>query len=653
LSFLVLLAFALRVYRLGHQSFWYDEGQSYYFAHQDSLGAILDVISDSDHPPLYFILLYLWMSVAGGSEFALRFTALFWSVLLVPLVYLLGRRAFGPGEGMTAALLMVISPFHVWYAQEARMYTLATFLSLLSSYLLLLALRKGRPSLWLAYTLAALAAPYAHLYACFVLLFQALFVLLWTWRNWPKVPFLRAWLLSQVGIGLSFLPWIGIVLREYASNATYWPGILDLKRFLLDTVVAFSAGLTLPLERANWTATAFLIALGVGCAALVFRRSDPRSRWQGFSLVLLYLIVPTSAAVVISYRHPKYAPRYLLLVTPAYYLLAAKGLITLRAYRRWAGLAVILFTVVFVGAAQSLYNCYFVEEYARDDFRAVLGYIGANAWEDDAIIIVGGHAYPILDYYNRSGLATYPIPPRLVASVKQPVNRQLVAETLNEIVAHHRRAWLILWQERLADPARLVLNELVANTLRLGVGAEFHGPALLLFSLEDAPHFYAEPPVQHPIVVDFADNMQLVGYELTKGQWLRDRQQRELAAAQMETEALAFEPGETIYLALYWRTRGVVEGDYTAFTHLLAQDGALYGGWDRQLGGEFYPSSQWPVGDTLREEYPLVVSPEAPPGHYQIEVGLYLPATMERLPVLDENGQAVETRVLLREVQVE
>ena len=86
---------------------------------------------------------------------------------------------------------------------------------------------------------------------------------------------------------------------------------------------------------------------------------------------------------------------------------------------------------------------------------------------------------------------------------------------------------------------------------------------------------------------------------------------------------------------------------------LLAQNGTFYGGWDRQLGGEFYPSSQWPAGDTLREEYPLVVSPEAPPGRYQIEVGLYLPATMERLPVLDANGQPVETRVLLCEVRVE
>jgi mannosyltransferase len=654
LILLVFLAFTLRVYRLGHQSFWYDEGQSYYFAHQDSLGAMLDVISDSDHPPLYFILFYLWMSASGRSEFALRFTALFWSVLLVPLVYLLGRRAFGTLEGMVAALLMAISPFHIWYAQEARMYTLATFLGLLSSYLLLLALQKGRRSLWLAYTLAALAAPYAHLYACFVLLFQGLFVLLWIWRSRPRVPFLRAWLLSQVGIGLGFLPWVGIVLREYASNATYWPGILDLRRFLLDTVVAFSAGLTLPLDWTAWTATAFLLALGVGCASLAFRRSEPRLRWQGFSMVLLYLMVPTLAALVISYRHPKYAPRYLLLVTPAYYLLVARGLATLRAHRRWAaGLAVILFTVILVGTVQSLYNGYFVEEYARDDFRAVLGYIEANAWEDDAVIIVGGHAYPILDYYNRLGLAAYPIPPRLVASVEQPVNRQLVAETLNEIVAHHRRVWLILWQERLADPARLVLNELVANTLRLGVGAEFHVPALLLFSLENEPHFSVEPAVQHSVAVDFADNMQLVGYELTKGQWLRDRRQRELAAAQVETEELVFEPGETIYLALYWRTRGVVEGDYIAFTHLLAQDRTPYGGWDRKLGGEFYPSSQWPAGDTLRQEYPLIVSPEAPSGRYQIEVGLYLQTTIERLPVLDENGQPAANRVLLCEVRVD
>jgi hypothetical protein len=195
-------------------------------------------------------------------------------------------------------------------------------------------------------------------------------------------------------------------ISSFSTSGCRRPVAASLKRFHLDTVVAFSAGLTLPLDRAGWTATVFLLALRVGCASLTFRRSEPRLRWQGFSLVLFYLMVPTLAALVISYRHPKYGLRYLLLVTPPYYLLAA-----------------------------------------------------------------------------------YPIPPRLVASVEQPVSRSMVAETLNEIVAHHRRVWLILWQERLADPARLVLNELVANTPRLGVGAEFHGPALLLFSLEDKPHF--------------------------------------------------------------------------------------------------------------------------------------------------------------------
>ncbi len=68
-----------------------------------------------------------------------------------------------------------------------------------------------------------------------------------------------------------------------------------------------------------------------------------------------------------------------------------------------------------------------------------------------------------------------------------------------------------------------MLNELVANTLRLGV-AKFHGPALLLFSLEDKPHFSIEPPVQHPFVVDLADNMQWVGYELNEnGQPVENR----------------------------------------------------------------------------------------------------------------------------------
>jgi len=88
------------------------------------------------NPPLYHLLLWFWVKLTGSSVFALRFLSLILGVLTVPLVYRLARLAFGELVGLLAALLCAISPFQVYYSQEARMYALATFFTTLSMFLL-------------------------------------------------------------------------------------------------------------------------------------------------------------------------------------------------------------------------------------------------------------------------------------------------------------------------------------------------------------------------------------------------------------------------------------------------------------------------------------------------------------------------------------
>jgi uncharacterized membrane protein len=139
----------------------------------------------------------LWIQLAGDSEFAVRFLSLFFGVLTVPLLYALARRLFAPipgsqgsgqGVGLIAALIAMVAPLYVWYSQEARMYTLITFLLLLSSYALASLLtpippppspslgaelrtrRGGRGwrdggEVWLLFTLANVAAIYTHYFA--------------------------------------------------------------------------------------------------------------------------------------------------------------------------------------------------------------------------------------------------------------------------------------------------------------------------------------------------------------------------------------------------------------------------------------------------------------------------------------------------------
>src|SRR3974377_1540242 len=91
LLLIILLSFALRVYKLDTQSIWYDEGLSIQLAGQNPAQTIA-LSATTDHPPLHALLLGAWMRVAGESDFVVRYLSVFCGVLVVVLAYVLGRR---------------------------------------------------------------------------------------------------------------------------------------------------------------------------------------------------------------------------------------------------------------------------------------------------------------------------------------------------------------------------------------------------------------------------------------------------------------------------------------------------------------------------------------------------------------------------------
>ena len=118
LLLILLLAVALRIYRLDAQSIWYDEGLSIQIARQDPAQAIT-LSAMTDHPPLHTLLLGIWMRLAGESDFVVRYFSVFCGVLVVALTYTLGKR-YDERAGLIAAGLMAIAPLAVYYSQETR-----------------------------------------------------------------------------------------------------------------------------------------------------------------------------------------------------------------------------------------------------------------------------------------------------------------------------------------------------------------------------------------------------------------------------------------------------------------------------------------------------------------------------------------------------
>jgi uncharacterized membrane protein len=131
--FFSLIGFGLRLYHLSFQPLWGDEGWSFYFAGQ-SLPALLALTALDIHPPLYYVLLKGWLSIAGFDPETARFFSVVAGTALIPLVAVLGQRLLGRRVGGVSAGIVAVMPIAIYYSQEVRMYGLVTLLGALSTY---------------------------------------------------------------------------------------------------------------------------------------------------------------------------------------------------------------------------------------------------------------------------------------------------------------------------------------------------------------------------------------------------------------------------------------------------------------------------------------------------------------------------------------
>jgi hypothetical protein len=98
------------------------------------------------------------------------------------------------------------------------------------------------------------------------------------------------------------------------------------------------------------------------------------------------------------------------------------------------------------------------------------------------------------------------------------------------------------------------------------------------------------------------------------------------------------EAGQGIPLVLFWRAQQPIQKEYTVFTHLLGGDNPrthslLWGQRDSPPCSGGYPTTRWGMGETMAEDFLIVVDKDAPAGMYQIEVGLYELDGGARLPL--------------------
>ncbi len=227
---LLLLGFFLRVYRIGQQRVWWDEGWSVWAARFSPLD-ILRQTGNDVHPPLYFDLLHLWRALSGDEEGALRLLSAFLGLLAVALTYALGRRTargnlspdWATAAGLLAALLLAVSRFAVAWSQEIRMYALAMVLALLAVWAARRVWQRGRRGDAALYVAATAAGLYTlYLFAPVWLAINAAW--LWEWRAVAdRRRELWRWAALQLLVVALFLPWVLYAAGGFLNTASATP----------------------------------------------------------------------------------------------------------------------------------------------------------------------------------------------------------------------------------------------------------------------------------------------------------------------------------------------------------------------------------------------------------------------------------------------
>ncbi len=116
-----------------------------------------------------------------------------------------------------------------------------------------------------------------------------------------------------------------------------------------------------------------------------------------------------------------------------------------------------------------------------------------------------------------------------------------------------------------------------------------------------------------------------------------------LGGYSLPEEAVA---GSALALALDWQVLAAPGANFTQFLHFFAAaDDRFVAGFDEPPFGGRFPTSDWPAGHALRDEWQVSLPPELAPGDYQLVFGLYDAQTLERLP-LQVAGEALQDGLL-------
>jgi mannosyltransferase len=503
-----LLGAALRFYAIGQKGLWLDEAFSVWLGGH-RLPEMWSWIARIDqHPPLYYTLLNLWMRMGNDAE-TVRLLSAVVGTLTIPVIFLLGQRLAGLLTGLMAALILAVSPFHVRFAQEARMYALLALAAAAAMACLACLLRKttagavhaspARPEqdelplrrrwVWTGYVVFTAAAMLTHSTALLLPVAMNLFVLglIWRRRNAPPAPSrtpvrspgqgqsweerpgawqrqawgsprpaeleppkLRSWLVAQAGVLLLWgVIWLPVFIGQASGVYREFWMPAPTWRTVMDALGNFLSA-HLPRQQMPWL-DAIWVVYGV---LLAFAIVALRRRPAVLALLLTLFLTPLIGELLVSLRRPVFYDRTLIWATIPLYVLLGAGIATLR---RWPYLLAAL-AILIAANGVSLREYY--ANFSKEGWKEAAAYVGQEAREGDLLLFNASWVQIPFDFYFRAAgkpVAEHGLPADLFdRGVLEPKMTTEDLPLLRELIRGRERVWLVYSHDWYTDPQRLI-----------------------------------------------------------------------------------------------------------------------------------------------------------------------------------------------------
>ncbi len=411
---ILLGGFALRLFRLGAESLWYDEAVSVWLAEKSTRAMIAHTAGDI-HPPGYYLLLHWWQlaahpTPAHGLEFLFAWVSVLAGMLILVLLWAVGKRLVGEAAALAGVAVAAIHPFHIWYAQEVRMYTVGGALAMLALYLTLRWIDEGRLR-WLAlYIVAAAAGLYTLYYFAFAIIGIGVAILFLR----PTIRRYGGWLGAQLGVALLLAPWLPVLWRQAVDPPVpawraAWTSAGEVMAALSEALAGLLIGQTPLGPLWIWAALALLTVL------VVVALARPR---RGVLALVAFIFVPITLLFAVSiWWQPLYHVRYLFPIAAPFALVIGAMLVAIGTRSHVAGW-------VAAGALVALYalslRAFWQDpHYRSDDHRSAVRELAAAWRPGDAILLNAGWITPLLEiYWPQAGDGAAAVPPPLAEPLR-------------------------------------------------------------------------------------------------------------------------------------------------------------------------------------------------------------------------------------------